>query len=428
LSAQATTNVADPEATASDPTAVELPWDLAVRFAAATAGALMLHYGWDFWNAGNVYLHHEIAAMDLLVYTEAFGLFWLALVQAPRWRGLAGPLILSAALLTAVVGTYTWTHSVFRTYPTDVMAFDHYSAQLVLRGVDPYAVSMRPAFQQFHIPLIFQTLTWDGRLVDRLSYPAGSFLMFVPFVALGVSDLRWVVLLSHLAMLGVLYAASPGRFRPFVLIPVLACPEIVEFTGGGTVDIPWTLALLLMIVWQRRPFIAGLCYGAACALKQEPWFLAPFLVVYYLRDCGDLPIRERFARLSAFAGSAAALFLTVNGPFIAHDPQNWILGTLEPALGNLIAFGQGPSMLVQFGASLSANAFLIVAGAIALVLLLSYGVYFDKLRDAVWMFPILITWFMPRSLHNYFVFWVPAITLAVALRSQSAGSAAPRAA
>ena len=97
-------------------------------------------------------------------------------------------------------------------------------------------------------------------------------------------------------------------------------------------------------------------------------------------------------------------------------------------MGNLIAFGRGPSILVQFGASLSADAFIIVAGTIALVLLLSYGVYFDKLRDAVWMFPILITWFMPRSLHNYFVFWVPAITLALVLRPQSTGSIAPPAA
>jgi uncharacterized membrane protein len=306
------------------------------------------------------------------------------------------------------------------------MAFDHYSAQLVLRGVDPYAVSMRPAFQQFHIPLIFQTLTWDGRLVDRLSYPAGSFLMFVPFVALGVTDLRWVVLVSHLALLIVLYSASPSRFRPFVLIPVLACSEIVQFTGGGTVDIPWAIALLLMIVWQRWPAGAGLCYGAACALKQEPWFLAPFLIVYYLRDRGDLSVRERFTRLGAFAGTAAALFLAVNAPFIALDPRNWMLGTLEPALGNLIAFGQGPSILVQFGASLSAGAFTLFAGTIGLVLLLCYSVYFDKLRDALWMFPIVVTWFMPRSLHNYFVFWVPAITLALALRTQPGGEMAAR--
>jgi uncharacterized membrane protein len=420
--------VADPQPSTSGQGFANLPYDLTVRLAAAATGAMMLHYGWSFWNAGNVYVHHEIAAMDLLVYTAAFGLFWLALVDAPRWRGLGGPLILSAAMLTTVIGTYIWIHSVFRTYPTDVMAFDHYSAQLVLRGTNPYAVSMRPAFQQFHIPLIFQTLTWDGRLVDRLSYPAGSFLIFVPFVALGVSDLRWVILLSHLALLIVLYAASPSRLRPLVLIPVLACPEIVEFTGGGTVDIPWALALVLMIVWQRRPFVAGLCYGAACVLKQEPWFLAPFLIVYYLRDCGDLPMSRRFSRLGVFVASAAGLFLAINGPFIARDPYNWLLGTLEPALGNLIAFGQGPSVLVQLGASLSADAFIFAAGAIAFMLFVSYAVYFEKLRNAVWMFPIVITWFMPRSLHNYFVFWVPAITLALVLRADSTDSVPARAA
>lgn len=398
---------------------LEPDWETVTRFAAVLAGAVALHVGWQYWNAGRIYLHHEIAAMDLLIYTLAFGLFWLALVEAPRWRHWTGPLILVTVLFTAVVGTYIWTHAVFRTYATDVLAFDHYAAQLVLHRVDPYTVSMRPAFQQFHIPLTFQTLTWDGRLVDRLSYPAGSFLMFVPFVAAGVADLRWVVLLSHLAVIGVLYWASPPRLRPLILLPMFAAQELVEFTGGGVVDFPWVLALLLTVVWQRRPALSGLCYGAACTLKQEPWFLGPFLIVYYLCELKNVTFRARLARLGSFVLPATIVFLIVNGVFIVHNPYNWILGVLEPALGNLIAFGQGPSTVVQLGASISANTFTLLAASLAVLLLIGYARYFSRLRDAVWMFPMAITWFMPRSLHNYFVFWIPPIALVLALRSET---------
>lgn len=398
--------------------AAGIPWVIVTRVAAGITGALMLHYGWEYWNFGRIYVHHEIAVMDLLVYTMAFGFFWLALVDTAKWRHLTGPLILTATILVAVIGVYVWTHSVFRTYTTDVMAFDHYAAGLILRGVDPYTVSMRSASQIFHVPLLYQTLTWDGHLVDRVSYPAGSFLMFVPFVGMGVSDLRWVVALSHVAVIVLLYFAAPPGLRPLALLPMLASPELVEFTGGGVVDFPWVLALLLTIVYQQRPPLAGLCYGAACALKQEPWFLGPFLVVYYLRERPVTTPRTRLLRLGAFALSAAALFLVVNGPFIVHNPYDWALGVLEPAFGNLIAFGEGPSTIVQLGAAISANSFTFLAAAIMILLLVSYSVYFDRLRDAVWVFPVLITWFMPRSLHNYFVFWIPPITLALMLRAQ----------
>lgn len=407
----------DLQPTSVETTEFEAIWETIARFAAALAGAVALHVGWEYWNAGRIYVHHEIAAMDLLIYTQAFGLFWLALIRAPRWRRWTGPLVLVAVLLTALIGTYVWTHTVFRAYATDVLAFDHYAARLVLHGVDPYTVSMHPASQEFHIPLTFQTLTWDGRLVDRLSYPAGSFLMFVPFVAAGFADLRWVVLLSHVAVIGVLYWASPPRFRPLVLLPMFAAQELVEFTGSGVVDFPWVLMLLLTIVWQGRPTLSGLCYGAACALKQEPWFLAPFLIVYYLRELRNVTLTARLARLGSFVFPATAVFLVANGPFIVHDPYNWSLGVLEPALGNLIAFGQGPSTLVQFGAAISANTFTLFAAFIAVLLLIGYVFYFDRLRDAVWVFPMLITWFMPRSLHNYFVFWIPPITLVIALRT-----------
>ena len=398
--------------------------DVMARFAAAVGGALTLHFGWQFWTSGKLYVYHEIAAMDLLVYTLAFGLFWLALLRGRRWSRWIGPLVLIAALLTASLGTYVWVRAVSRSYGTDVLAFEHYATRLVLHGADPYPVSMRPALQEFHVPLVTQTQTWNGRPVDRFSYPAGAFLIFAPFAAVGVGDLRWIVLLFHLATIGVVYLAAPSRFRVLALLPMLASPELVDFTGGGVVDFPWVLALLLVIVWERRPALAGVCYGLACSLKQEPWFLAPFLAIYFFKGSARPTKGERFGDVARFAIPAAGLFLILNGPFLLHDPVAWVLGTVEPALGNLIPLGQGPSTFVELGIPLPIGGLTVVAAALGGLLVLNYLVYFRRLRDVMWLFPVLITWFMPRSLHNYFVFWIPAMALVVARRATVAEDSA----
>lgn len=396
-----------------------LRWETVARFAAAVAGAITVHFGWQFWMSGKLFIYHEIAAMDLLVYAVGFMLFWLALVDAPRWRRWTGPLILAAVVLTTVTGVYVWTHSVLSIYGTDDIAFQHYSATLVLRGIDPYAVSMRPALERFHMPLQFSTLLQNGTIIDRVSWPAGSFLIFVPFVALGVSDVRWVVLLFHLAATGVVYFATPVRVRPLVLLPVFGAQELIEFTGGGVVDFPWVVPVLLMVIWRRRPALMGLCYGVACGIKQVPWFLAPFLLVYLFKDSKNRVhgTRQRLVSLASFAVPAIAVFLGINAPFIVHDPVNWILGTLAPAIGNPIPFGQGPSTLTQLGFPVPTDAYVIMTAAIAFLLLINYVVYFRQLRNLMWFFPALIAWFLPRSLHNYFVFWIPIMALVLGLEA-----------
>ena len=70
-------------------------------------------------------------------------------------------------------------------YGTDEIAFDQYAAQLVLHGMNPYVHSMAPAFSLFHVSPDGYTFLLNGQPVTSLSYPALSFLFYVPFLALG---------------------------------------------------------------------------------------------------------------------------------------------------------------------------------------------------------------------------------------------------
>ena len=53
--------------------------------------------------------------------------------------------------------------------------------------------------------------------------------------------------------------------------------------------------------------------------------------------------------------------------------------------------------------------------AVALVLIVNYYVYFDKLRYMLWIFPGIILWFSYRALTNYIIYWTPLMLVSVIL-------------
>ena len=65
-------------------------------------------------------------------------------------------------------------------YGTDEVAFDQYAAQLLLHGINPYVHSMARAFSLFHVSPNGYTFRLTGQPVTSLSYPALSFLVYVP--------------------------------------------------------------------------------------------------------------------------------------------------------------------------------------------------------------------------------------------------------
>lgn len=70
----------------------------------------------------------------------------------------------------------------------------HVGAESVLQGKNPYEVSLLPHYERFNLPLLFTTPKMDGTITDIVTYPAFNFLVFVPFLLLGLNDLRWALL------------------------------------------------------------------------------------------------------------------------------------------------------------------------------------------------------------------------------------------
>jgi uncharacterized membrane protein len=157
---------------------------------------------------------------------------------------------------------------------------------------------------------------------------------------------------------------------------------------------------------------AGAFYGLSCAIKQTPWLLVPFLLIWVYHDGAGLSRRERALRTVCFAVAAGCLFLVPNLWFIFQDYQSWWQGVITPSFGNLVILSQGLSMVSELGIiPLPPRVYALAAVSVFATLVFNYAVYFNRLRHIIWVMPMLAMWFSYRGLQNYFIFWIPMLVI-----------------
>lgn len=364
----------------------------------------------------------SVVLVLLCTYLFAFALLYAALADVdmavwnPRFAtGVVGILLLMFAL------SYT-THLASSYIGTDAMLFTRYAVDLVLSGQNPYTHSMESAFQQYPIDKRFVTYRIDGEIVTTFSYPALAFLAFVPQALLGIPNLNLTTVTVLLATLVFLVYESPTEFvlAPFVLMFV--DPNLTLFSFGGVFDILWVFLLLLgMKYWTRGDLrLAAIFVGLAFAVKQIPWFVAPFLAVWLYAESETYRGFAERARTCIAYGLGA--FLLPNLPFIVLSPVAWLKSVFTPVAGSvpMVKQGIGLTMLTSSGLLQLPKSFytLLLLGVLG-VALVAYFVYFERLRWVAWVVPMAILWVNYRSLQNYFIFFVPIAYYAVLCRHRA---------
>jgi uncharacterized membrane protein len=170
--------------------------------------------------------------------------------------------------------------------------------------------------------------------------------------------------------------------------------------------------MICVIFSLKKPWLAGACYGLACAMKQTPWLLTPFLLIWVFHDHPESSRGERIRRALIFATAAAGLFLIPNLWFIYQDYSLWWRGVIAPSFGNLVILSQGLSMTSETGfIPLPPSFYSITFVTVFAALLFNYAVYFERLKHVIWVVPILTMWFSYRGLQNYFIFWIPMLVV-----------------
>ena len=382
------------------------------------SGQFALYEGFQNWNRGRADVHAEVAVLTLVIYGISLLIIAVSLLSSNtvlRFRHF--PLV--PFMLATVTSVYVVSAIAYNgAYRTDVLAYSHYSATLFAnQGLNPYTQDMAKALEIFAVQPSDLTPLTSGAYLTTFQYPALHFLVFVPFVFLGLWDMRWVLVLFEIAVILTIYLKGPQSLRPMILLPLFAGSDLmINFTAASVSDALWVLPLIFAAFYLDKPLVSGLFYGLACAMKQIPWLLVPFLLIYMMRAEGARDLHDRLLRTTKFVVVTAAVFLVINLPFMLMNLTAWFTNVLTPMTEDLVILSQGPSLLTEVGLLPIGKAFYsVIVVAVSVVLIINYYVYFDKLRYMLWIFPGIILWFSYRALTSYIIYWAPLMLVSLVI-------------
>jgi uncharacterized membrane protein len=372
------------------------------------SGGVLLYFGFQIWREGDpttqplamlASLACYIAGVALLVYSSLDG------VSADRKEnaGAAGLVFAFCAFAVA------WVVMHGAPIGSDSLLFNVYSASIASHGGNPYAHSMEPAFNLYNVSKTLVTPTTRGTEIYLQSYPAVSFLLYVPFALLKI-DPCWVDIDAHIGLMLLLIWVAPRPLKALAPLVLFVDRSYTDYTVGGVTDIVWVLLVALCArFWNTRPWLAAIFLGLACASKQPPWFIAPFAFVAWASWAWE---RRRITVFLAPAAAFVLAFFIPNAPYIAAGPHLWLRGISTPITGNLLAFGSGAMQMITAGVfAMDLQTLSIASSAVLLVLLIGYAIDTRRLACLPFLAPGLALFFATRELQNYFMWWPPLLAV-----------------
>lgn len=287
-----------------------------------------------------------------------------------------------------------------KAYHVDSVVVVHKAAELLLAGSDPYRdLNVVEALRQFGLDPALGTHLENGFQVGTYNYPALSFLVPAPFIALGLTDIRFIYLGEILVLALVLIRAVRVPWRPLVTAAIVGNAVIARQNILAGIDPLWALLALGAFLAIDRRWWSPVLLGLAAAARQPAWFFGPFYLVAVWRRAGRAEALRRTA-IAVVAG------LIPNLPFFIWSPSHFLDGVFAPMFGPLEPYGVG---LIRFALDGELPLFArgVYGGLSALslvVLIVLLWRYWRRIPNAVLVFPSLVLWFAWRSLQNYFSF------------------------
>ena len=351
---------------------------------------------------------------------------------------LAGVMLCAVVTLLLTIGLVTHSANNTHVYDSDAAAFNHYNAELVLRGQNPYTADGdfwdaiyqfpnagatplrrgRYANSAFGPGLIALVKDVQGELAHPVtrgpefsgsslhSYPALAFLVYVPSVWAGLKTTLLTTLFFTVLFLLVCGWGAERRTRMWVWGVLLANTLLVFWGLRGSFEV---IALLpVVLAWRTldRRWLSPALFGLGCAVKQLVWPLAPFYAVIVWRREGARAALERLA-------IAAVAFLVPNLPYIAQSPTAWASSMLLPVSLPIFPSGIGLVGLAKYGLlpllPSAVYALLELGGLAALVAWFARAKVMPRPEVAlvVGLLPFAVSW------HSAFAYFIAIPSLAV---------------
>jgi hypothetical protein len=356
----------------------------------------------------------------------------------PRWYarlrhlalGVAGLLTLGS-LVTFAGGVHLMAQGPAQAYVTDIVSLTHTDTELFLSGRNPYTSddAFQRALARFPFALgspmrgrVFGT-GYDQPIPSRVaavqqqyakapqtapdafdprtlhSYPALSFLIYVPLLWAGGNDILLLHVLVHWCLFAWLVWLTPVGWRHWgALVALAAMPTIAAslLISNEVIGIA-----LVLTAWHfnRRPWLSAVLLGLACAYKQYTWFFVPFFALEILQQYGW---REEVRRGAAVLGA----FLLPNLPFLIASPSAWFMSLWLPMSDPLFAMGLGVialsiGHLLPYAAPLF---YALLELAVMGLALWACARWPQGVKDGALVLALVPLFFAFRSLADYFAF------------------------
>lgn len=311
-------------------------------------------------------------------------------------------------------------------YSNDGTSLDTNAAQLLLAGQNPYTSSnILDVAGRFNIQPNWTTPLRVGQFAgmldypsemdfrstfdtdkkadhapefeSKVSYPALSFLTLVPIVFFKLGSVIPFYILSYILLVWLAWKAARDELKPWLLLLALANVPMLGEVMGGSLDILYTLLIVLAWLWRDKRWPSALLLGLAIASKQTVWFFVPFYAILVLRQYG---FREACLRLTVAGGVA----LAINLPFIIWNPAAWVSGVLAPMADPMFPLGVGIVSLSSYHLLpyLPSWFYLGLEGSAMVAMLVYYWRICRTCPEAAMFLavvPLFLAW---RSLPSYF--------------------------
>jgi hypothetical protein len=408
-------------------------------------GAFLLFVG-DYLSIIVEQAHHVTLAAPVTFIASAAGLVALLAVaraygrvaEESRWE-LAGRAVMTvvmaamalASFLLVIAGLYAVTiEQPSSAYLNDVISFNAANAHALLAGRNPYTddANFIPTLLAYphapptpiqgpifgygydypHQPYVFTidqayihdpsryVAAFDPRTLH--SYPALSFLIYVPLFLVGIQNVMWVNMLAYVALLLWLVSLAPRGQRGWVAFTALAALTITF--GSLLLETELICLLFLLPAWRlrdRRGWASALLLGLGCAFKQYCWLFAPLFLL-------DAALRHGWREAGRRALLALVAFLAPNLPFIIASPAAWWQSMWLPL--SVATFPQGMGLVTlalgHFLPGPPKVVFTVLEIAAVGAALWLYARYRERLREAAPLLALVPLFFAFRSPPNYF--------------------------
>jgi len=404
------------------------------------AGLTVVLWGFQLFGYVDVYPVISVAVVVL----GAWGIGTIVAVWQPHRVGRWPARVLAGVTVGLTIGAFLgWSYLQVRTTPaygTDEIAFDQYAAELFRHGTNPYTHSMAQAFSLFHVSPDGYTFLLNGHAVTSLSYPALSFLVYVPLLLLGWSTQVAVAVnvLAWALAIVLTFVLLPRHLRPLAIV-VGSFAVYISYAVGGVTDALF-VPLLIGAVYRWDRFADGrgiatwrgpVLLGSAMAVKQTPWLVLPFLVAGLVLEGARGPggWRAGVRTGGRYLAIALAAFTVPNLPFIVQSPHAWLTGIVTPVASHAVPAGQGLVGLTLFlgvgGGSLAAYTVALVV--VFATLWLAFVATYPRLKAWAVLCPSVVLFFSARSFGSYLVTLLPAALVAATTVRSPGPAAAPTA-